>query len=80
MADNIVGKEGIALAAPTDAVVQAQEIFSEECVIAAEYYAVTTYLLFVNGIIGAQDVMDARTVLLVRCRTEADPRPHVGKR
>lgn len=52
-----------------------------------QVYAVTAYVLFLNGIIGENDVMDARTLPKVRMPNRngfvADPRPDVatkGKR
>jgi S-disulfanyl-L-cysteine oxidoreductase SoxD len=51
---------------------------------ADDVYAVTAYLLNLNGIIGEQDVMDARTLPAVRMPNRngfvPDPRPDVGKR
>ena len=51
---------------------------------ADQVYAVTAYLLHVNGIIGEQDVMDAKTLPLVKMPNRGgfvpDPRPDVGKR
>jgi len=45
-------------------------------------YAVTAYLLYRNGIIGAQDVMNAKTLPLVQMPNRdgfvPDPRPDVG--
>lgn len=50
---------------------------------ADDVYAVTAYLLNVNGIIKAEDVMDARTLPAVRMPNRdgfiPDPRPDVGK-
>jgi cytochrome c len=50
---------------------------------ADDVYAVTAYLLNVNGIIKAEDVMDAKTLPAVRMPKRdgviADPRPDVGK-
>jgi cytochrome c len=52
-----------------------------------QVYAVTAYVLFLNGIIGENDVMDARSLPKVRMPNRngfvADPRPDVaakGKR
>jgi S-disulfanyl-L-cysteine oxidoreductase SoxD len=46
-------------------------------------YAVTAYLLHLNGIIGEQDVMDAQTLSLVKMPNRdgfvPDPRPDVGQ-
>ena len=48
-----------------------------------QVYAVTAYLLHLNGIIGEQDVMDAQTLPLVKMPNRdgfvPDPRPDVGK-
>ena len=48
-----------------------------------QVYAVTAYLLHLNGIIGEQDVMDAKTLPLVKMPNRGgfvpDPRPDVGK-
>src|SRR5712691_13314531 len=50
---------------------------------ADQVYAVTAYLLHLNGIIGEQDVMDAKTLPLVKMPNRdgfvPDPRPDVGK-
>jgi cytochrome c len=50
---------------------------------ADEVYAVTAYLLFLNGIIGEQDVLDARTLPRVQMPNRGgfvpDPRPDAGK-
>jgi len=50
---------------------------------ADQVYAVTAYLLHLNGIIGEQDVMDATTLPLVKMPNRdgfvLDPRPDVGK-
>jgi hypothetical protein len=50
---------------------------------ADQVYAVTAYLLHLNGIIGEQDVMDATTLPLVKMPNRdgfvTDPRPDVGK-
>ena len=50
---------------------------------ADEVYATTAYLLFLNGIIGEQDLMDARTLPAVvmpnRNGFVPDPRPDTGK-
>jgi len=47
-----------------------------------QVYAVTAYLLHLNGIIGEQDVMDAKTLPLVKMPNRdgfvPDPRPDVG--
>src|SRR5436190_4688119 len=49
-----------------------------------QVYAVTAYLLHLNGIIGEDDVMDARTLPQVRMPNREgfvlDPRPDVGAR
>src|SRR5215831_15299468 len=48
-----------------------------------QVYAVTAYLLHLNGIIGEQDVMDAQTLPLVKMSNRdgfvPDPRPDVGQ-
>ena len=48
-----------------------------------QVYAVTAYLLHLNGIIGEQDVMDAQTLPLVKMPNRdgfvPDPRPDVGQ-
>ena len=48
-----------------------------------QVYAVTAYLLHLNGIIGEQDVMHAKTLPLVKMPNRdgfvRDPRPDVGK-
>ena len=48
-----------------------------------QVYAVTAYLLYLNGIIGESDVLDARTLPAVRMPNRdgfvPDPRPDVGK-
>ena len=48
-----------------------------------QVYAVTAYLLHLNGIIGEQDVMDATTLPLVKMPNRdgfvPDPRPDVGQ-
>jgi cytochrome c len=48
-----------------------------------QVYAVTAYLLQLNGIIGEQDVMDAETLPLVKMPNRdgfvPDPRPDVGQ-
>jgi mono/diheme cytochrome c family protein len=50
---------------------------------ADQVYAVTAYLLHLNGIIGEQDVMDAHTLPLVKMPNRdgfvPDPRPDVGQ-
>ncbi len=50
---------------------------------ADQVYAVTAYLLHLNGIIGEQDVLDARTLPQVKMPNRAgfvpDARPDVGK-
>lgn len=47
-----------------------------------QVYAVTAYLLYLNGIIGQSDVLDARTLLAVKMPNRdgfvPDPRPDVG--
>jgi mono/diheme cytochrome c family protein len=49
---------------------------------ADQVYAVTAYLLHLNGIIGEQDVLDAQTLPLVKMPNRdgfvPDPRPDVG--
>ncbi len=49
---------------------------------ADQVYALTAYLLYLNGIIGEQDVMDAKTLPLVKMPNRdgfvPDPRPDVG--
>ena len=49
----------------------------------AQVYAVTAYLLHLNGIIGETDVLDARTLPQVRMPNRdgfvPDPRPDVGR-
>ena len=51
---------------------------------ADQVYAVSAYLLHLNGIIGEQDVMDAKTLPLVKMPNRGgfvpDPRPDVGRR
>jgi len=51
---------------------------------ADQVYAVSAYLLHLNGIIGEQDVMDAKTLPLVKMPNQGgfvpDPRPDVGRR
>ena len=48
-----------------------------------QVYAVTAYLLYLNGIIGQSDVLDARTLLAVKMPNRdgfvPDPRPDVGR-
>ena len=48
-----------------------------------QVYAVTAYLLYLNGIIGEHDVVDAKTLPQVRMPNRdgfvPDPRPDVGK-
>ena len=50
---------------------------------AEQVYAVTAYLLYVNGIVGEQDVIDARTLPQVKMPNRSgfvpDARPDVGK-
>ena len=50
---------------------------------ADQVYAVTAYLLHLNGVIGEQDVMHAKTLPLVKMPNHggfvSDPRPDVGK-
>ena len=50
---------------------------------ADQVYAVTAYLLYLNGIIGEQEVMDAKTLPLVKMPNRDgfvhDSRPDVGK-
>ncbi len=49
-----------------------------------QVYAVTAYLLHLNGIVGEQEVLDARTLPQVKMPNRAgfvaDPRPDVGPR
>jgi S-disulfanyl-L-cysteine oxidoreductase SoxD len=51
---------------------------------ADQVYALVAYLLHLNGIVGEHDVMDARTLPLIRMPNRegfvADPRPDVGVR
>jgi S-disulfanyl-L-cysteine oxidoreductase SoxD len=51
---------------------------------ADQVYAVTAYLLYLNGIIGEHDAMDARTLPQVKMPNRdgfvPDPRPDVGRR
>jgi hypothetical protein len=51
---------------------------------ADQVYAVTAYLLYLNGIIGEHDVMDARTLPQVKMPNRdgfvLDPRPDVSRR
>jgi len=51
---------------------------------ADQVYAVTAYLLHLNGIVGEQDVLDAKTLPLVKMPNRGgfvpDPRPDVGQR
>lgn len=48
-----------------------------------QVYAVTAYLLYLNGIVGEHDVLDARTLPAVRMPNRdgfvPDPRPDTGK-
>src|SRR5207248_7230377 len=48
-----------------------------------QVYAVTAYLLYRNGIIGEQEVMDAQTLPMVKMPNRdgfvPDPRPDVGQ-
>ena len=50
---------------------------------ADQVYAVTAYLLYLNGIIGEHDIMDAKTLPQVKMPNRdgfvTDPRPDVGK-
>jgi len=50
---------------------------------ADQAYAVTAYLLYLNGIISEQDIMDAKTLPLVKMPNRdgfvLDPRPDVGQ-
>ena len=50
----------------------------------SEVYAVSAFILTINGIIGENDVMDARTLPKVRMPNRdgfvADPRPDVGEK
>jgi S-disulfanyl-L-cysteine oxidoreductase SoxD len=62
---------------------RAQPIDEPGSLTADQAYAVTAYLLHLNGIIGEHDVMDAKTLPLVRMPNRdgfvPDPRPDVGK-
>jgi S-disulfanyl-L-cysteine oxidoreductase SoxD len=48
-----------------------------------QVYAVTAYLLYLNGLIGEHDVMDARTLPQIRMPNRdgfvMDPRPDIGR-
>jgi hypothetical protein len=60
---------------------RAQPIDEPGSLTADQAYALTAYLLFLNGIIGEHDVMDARTLPLVKMPNREgfvpDPRPDV---
>ena len=62
---------------------RAQPLDEPGSLTADQVYAVTAYLLHLNGIIGEQDVMDAKTLPLVKMPNRGgfvpDPRPDVGK-
>jgi S-disulfanyl-L-cysteine oxidoreductase SoxD len=62
---------------------RAQPVDNPGSLTADQVYAVTAYLLHLNGIIGEQDVMDATTLSLVKMPNRdgfvLDPRPDVGK-
>jgi S-disulfanyl-L-cysteine oxidoreductase SoxD len=61
---------------------RAQPVDAPGSLTADQAYAVTAYLLHINGIIGEQDVMDAKTLPLVKMPNRdgfvPDPRPDVG--
>lgn len=63
---------------------RAQPLDEPGSLTADQVYAVTAYLLHVNGIIREQDVMDAKALPLVKMPNRdgfvPDPRPDVGKR
>jgi len=60
---------------------RAQPIDEPGSLTADQAYALTAYLLFLNGIVGEHDVMDARTLPLVKMANRdgfvPDPRPEV---
>ena len=62
---------------------RAQPVDNPGSLTADQVYAVTAYLLHLNGIIGEQDVMDAQTLPLVQMPNRdgfvPDPRPDVGQ-
>ena len=62
---------------------RAQPVNNPGSLTANQVYAVTAYLLYLNGIIGEQDVMDATTLPLVQMPNRdgfvPDPRPDVGQ-
>ena len=63
---------------------RAQPIDEPGSLTADQTYALTAYLLFLNGIIGEHDAMDARTLPLVKMPNRdgfvPDPRPDVRQR
>jgi S-disulfanyl-L-cysteine oxidoreductase SoxD len=63
---------------------RAQPVDQPGSLTADQVYAVTAYLLYLNGIIGEHDVMDARTLRQVTMPNRdgfvPDPRPDVGVR
>jgi mono/diheme cytochrome c family protein len=62
---------------------RAQPFDDPGSLMADQVYAVTAYLLHLNGIIGEQDIMDAKTLPLVKMPNRdgfvPDPRPDVGQ-
>jgi cytochrome c len=62
---------------------RAQPFDSPGSLTADQVYAVTAYLLYLNGIIGEHDVLDAKTLPQVKMPNRdgfvPDPRPDVGK-
>jgi mono/diheme cytochrome c family protein len=62
---------------------RAQPLDAPGSLTADQVYAVTAYLLHLNGIVGETDIMDARTLPQVRMPNRegfvSDPRPDVGK-
>jgi mono/diheme cytochrome c family protein len=62
---------------------RAQPIDEPGSLSADQVYAVTAYLLYLNGIIGEHDVLDARTLPAVKMPNRdgfvPDPRPDVGR-
>jgi S-disulfanyl-L-cysteine oxidoreductase SoxD len=62
---------------------RAQPVDEPGSLTADQAYAVTAYLLHLNGIIGEQEVMDAQTLPLVKMPNRdgfvPDPRPDVGQ-
>jgi cytochrome c len=62
---------------------RAQPIDEPGSLTADQAYAVTAYLLYLNGVIGEHDVMDARTLPQVKMPNRGgfvpDPRPDVGR-